>query len=204
MMIPTNYRIPPNAVDILWFNDFIIYTVQDAYQHTPKNEITYSSYGYRMQDNLKFRVGGPTESNFVPHRSKVVLLWAMKKAQEFPPLPIYTIPVPDYDNFKITVSRVPGDPRGQWFVGKAEKDGLVIESENMEHEKLIIDLRLKIDRYSSLFQDLKFLSERAAKSNAYKYDTFSKQLCQEMATKGSLEPLLSISKSMVDDEELQS
>lgn len=154
----SSVKVPPNAVESLWYNDFLIYTVQDPYQYVaPPKEPTYTAHAWRPQDNRQFRVGGPTENRFYPHRSRVVLLWAVKQAFEAPPLPVLTIPLPDYDGFKLTVARVPNIGE-QLFVGKAEKGSLVIEDQHAESDRLVINLRLKIDRYTYLEKEARDLS----------------------------------------------
>lgn len=197
-MFPSDFKLPPNVVDAMKFNDFLIYTVQDPYQYTtPSKEPTYTAYGVRFQDNKSFKVGGPAEKGFYPHRSLVVLVHAMRLAQEAPPLPILTIPVPDYDGFKLTVSRVPNIGE-QLFVGKAEKNGMVIEDQHAEAERLVINLRLKIDRYEALFTTLRGINQtwEATKNINYRKmsedETLSRQLNQQMAEAESPGPLIQL------------
>lgn len=191
-------KVPPNAVDSIWYNDFLIYTIQDPYQYTtPSKEPTYTAYGVRFQDNKSFKVGGPAERRFHPHRSLVVLVHAMRLAQEAPPLPILTIPVPDYDGFKLTVSRVPNIGE-QLFVGKAEKNGMVIEDQHAEAERLVINLRLKIDRYEALFTTLRGINQiwEATKDINYRKmsedEALSRQTNQQMAEAESPGPLIQL------------
>lgn len=156
--LPTEFKAPADAIEAITFRDFKVYVAQNPYQHSPKNVVTYRALAFRPQDGKTLLTG---HAQFVPslHHGESRSWRSAKEALQAicglidrtAPLPRYDVPVPDYEGFKIVVAMVP-PPKpphvaSQLFVGRATKDGLVIDEEGRYSQQVINALRIRIDRY---------------------------------------------------------